>query len=64
MIFVHMKSTEINSITDSFFLFDVSVRYSLRKCTGCDVTLITGWEGKFPFIALGFHATRLFCLFQ
>ena len=48
----------------SFFLFDVSVRYSLRKCTRCDITLIIGWEGRFPFIALGFHAMRLFCLFQ
>ena len=48
----------------SFFLFDVGVRYSLRKCTGCDITLIIGWEGRFPFIALGFHAMRLFCLFQ
>ena len=35
----------------SFFLFDVSVRYSLRKCTGCDITLIIGWEGRFPFTA-------------
>lgn len=64
MIFVPKKSIEINTITDFFSLFDISVRYSLRKGTGCDVTLITVWEGTFPFITSGFHAIRIICLFQ
>lgn len=39
---VHIKSAEINSITDFLLLSDVSVRYLLRKCSGYNVTLITG----------------------
>lgn len=39
---VHRKSAEINSITDFLLLSDVSVRYLLRKCSGYNVTVITG----------------------
>lgn len=41
---VHIKSAEINSIADFLLLSDVSVRYLLRKCSGYNVTLITGVE--------------------